>query len=90
MVSRAQVSPVASYITLGRYAVSSAVEAFIGGALSVNTSHIEVTDLVLEPGARIGPDSASVNLRADLTATPSDSFSAAVVRHATCSDTFLI
>ncbi|KAK9917449.1 hypothetical protein WJX75_004476 [Coccomyxa subellipsoidea] len=71
------VTSVSSYLTLGSYAFATSVEAFLSALLAINSSHIAVNELVLAPGASIGPSTQTVNLRVDFSATPADSFSAA-------------
>lgn len=70
---------VSSYLTLGSYAFATSVETFLSAQLAINSSHIAVNELVLAPGASIGPGTQTVNLRVDFSATPADSFSAAAV-----------
>lgn len=75
-----QVSQAASYMSLGTYAFATTMETFLSATLALNASHIAITDLVVEPGTTISQGSQSVKLRADLTVTPADSFSAPMVR----------
>ena len=78
-----QVSQAASYLSLGTYAFASTMEGFMSSTLSLNASHIAITDLVVEPGSVISQASQTVKLRVDLTATPSGASSATMVRHET-------
>ena len=56
------------------------LEAFVGGVVGLNVSHLAVADLALAPGAAISESAAEVALRAELLAAPSDSYNAPVVR----------
>ncbi len=78
-----QVSQAASYLSLGTYAFAYTMEGFMSSTLSLNASHIAITDLVVEPGSVISQASQTVKLRVDLTATPSGASTATMVRHET-------
>ena len=75
-----QVSQAASYLSLGTYAFATTMEGFVSSTLAINASHIQISDLVVEPGTAILQSSASVKLRVTLTATPAASGSAPMVR----------
>ena len=75
-----QVSQAASYLSLGTYAFATTMEGFVSSALAINASHIQISDLVVEPGTSISQSSATVKLRVALTATPAASGSAPMVR----------
>ena len=75
-----QVSQAASYLSLGAYAFTATMEGFVSSTLSINASHIQISDLVVEPGTAITQSSATVKLRVALTATPAASGSAPMVR----------
>lgn len=77
-----QVVPASSYMSLGTYAIAASLQSFISSTLGINASHITITDLVIAPGASLGSNSQSVNLRMDFTVSPPDSFSAAQARQA--------
>ena len=79
---RAQATQVAALLSLGQIALARMLEAFVGGVVGLNVSHLAVTDLVLAPGTTISESQAAVSMRAELLATPSDSFGALVVRSA--------
>ena len=70
----------AALLSLGQFQLGALLEGFVGGVVGLPVSHLTVTDLVLAPGAAIGAGTQEVALRADLVATPADSYSAAVVR----------
>ena len=75
-----QVSQAASYLSLGTYGFATTMQSFVSSTLAINASHIQITDLVVEPGTSISQSSATVKLRVDLTATPAASGSAPMVR----------
>lgn len=79
LISLVQVSQAASYLSLGTYAFASTMEGFMSSTLSLNASHIAITDLGVEPGSVISQASQTVKLRVDLTATPSADNTAAMV-----------
>ena len=76
----AQAMQVGALLSLGQFQLGALLEGFLGGVVGLPVSHLTVTDLVLAPGASIGAGTQEVALRADLVATPADSYSAAVVR----------
>ena len=67
-------------LSLGQFELGGLLERFVGGVVGLPVSHLTVTDLVLAPGGAIGAGTQEVALRAELMATPADSYSPAVVR----------
>ncbi len=67
---------------MGQLTLARMLEAFVGGVVGLNVSHLAVADLALAPGAAISESAAEVALRAELLAAPSDSYNAPVVRRA--------
>lgn len=56
---------------------AAAFASFLATVLGVDASHVEVTDLVVDPGTSITSTSqASITIRVDSLITPADSFSA--------------
>ncbi|KAK9836307.1 hypothetical protein WJX81_004003 [Elliptochloris bilobata] len=78
MVLDIKATQVSALLSLGQFQLASLLERFVGGVVGLNVSHLSVTDLVLAPGATISAATTDVAMRAELMATPSDSFSAAV------------
>jgi hypothetical protein len=81
--ARAQATQAAALLSLGQLTLARMLEAFVGGVVGLNVSHLAVTDLALAPGASISESAAGVALRAELLAAPSDSYNTPVVR-STC------
>ena len=76
-----QVTQESLFLTLAQGdTFAAAFASFLASVLGIDVSHVEVTDLVVDPGTSITSTSqASITIRVDSLVTPADSFSASQV-----------